>query len=54
MIMKIAGRLADTLVNMHPEVCRDCLALKKGTQVSHVEIPKAICRMSEATSLRHQ
>ena len=50
-IMKIVGKPVDTLVNMHPEVHSECVALEKGKRVLHAEILKAICRMPEAALL---
>ena len=51
--MTTLGKLLDTLVNMHPEVCRDFAVLKKGKRVLHVEILKAIYGMLEAALLWH-
>ena len=47
-VMKITGRLVDILVNMHPEVYKDCVVVDKGKRALYAEILKAIYGMLEA------
>ena len=47
-IVKIAGKLVDTLVNMHPEVHKDYVVPEIGKRVLCAEMLKATCGMLEA------
>lgn len=53
-VMKITGKLVDILVNMHPNVYRNYVVLKKGKRVLYAEILKAIYGMLEAALLWYQ
>lgn len=52
-VMKIEGKLVDILVNLHLNVCDDCMAMENYRKVSHMETSKAVHDILEAALLWH-